>query len=150
MTADSVRDYPSDNNRQGGAAWSLTTVNNHARKLAYEVRASLRTFCGMRAQIAITCVIWRDEHEVGEDHRCCCHDGLGSVGIASAQSGPVAKNCQADISKLCADKTHDGSIHICLETNYDQASAACKSALDNSGGGRGKALGKGLGKGKAS
>ncbi len=67
---------------------------------------------------------------------------LGLTGIAHAQSGPVAKSCGSDIAKTCADKPHDGSVRICLETNYDQLTAACKKALDTTGGGRGKGLGK--------
>jgi hypothetical protein len=44
------------------------------------------------------------------------------------------------IAKLCADKAHDGEVRICLETNYDKVSAACKKALDTTGGGRGTRL----------
>lgn len=60
----------------------------------------------------------------------------------SAQSGPVATACKADIAKLCADKAHDGGIRICLETNYDALAAACKTALDTTGGGRGNGFGR--------
>jgi hypothetical protein len=56
---------------------------------------------------------------------------------ASAQSGPVATACKADIAKLCAGKPHDGEVRVCLETNYDALAAACKTALDTTGGGRG-------------
>lgn len=62
---------------------------------------------------------------------------------ASAQTGFVAKACNNDIAKLCAGKPHDGSVRICLEDNYERVSAACKKALDTSGGGRGKGFGKG-------
>lgn len=78
--------------------------------------------------------------------------GIGAV-LASgafAQSGPVATSCGDDIAKLCANKPHDGSTRICLEQAYTKVSAACKSALDSTGGGRGKALGRGQGKGKGS
>jgi len=61
--------------------------------------------------------------------------------VAYAQRGPVATACKQDISKMCAGKPHDGSVRICLETNYDKVSAACKKALDTTGGGRGKRLG---------
>lgn len=64
-----------------------------------------------------------------------------SVAVASAQTGPVATGCKDDIAKLCAGKAHDGEVRICLETNYDKVSAACKKALDTTGGGRGKGLG---------
>ena len=66
-----------------------------------------------------------------------------SIFAASAQTGPVATACKSDISKLCAGKPHDGSVRICLETNYEAVSAACKKALDTTGGGRGRGLGKG-------
>lgn len=62
---------------------------------------------------------------------------------AIAQSGPVATACKDDIAKVCAGKPHDGEVRVCLETNYDKVSAACKSALDTTGGGRGKGLGMG-------
>jgi hypothetical protein len=64
----------------------------------------------------------------------------------AAQSGPVARACQNDIAKMCAGRPHDGSVRICLEQNYESVSAACKKALDTTGGGRGKGLGKGKGK----
>lgn len=72
---------------------------------------------------------------------------LGMTGVAQAQSGSVGKSCGADIAKLCADKPHDGSVRICLETSYEQLTAACKKALDTTGGGRGKGLGRGKGMG---
>jgi hypothetical protein len=62
------------------------------------------------------------------------------------QSGPVATSCANDIAKLCAGKPHDGSVRICLEQDYEKVSSACKTALDTTGGGRGKALTKGKGK----
>jgi hypothetical protein len=62
---------------------------------------------------------------------------------ALAQSGPVATSCKADIANLCAGRPHDGSVRICLEQNYDKVSAACKTALDTTGGGRGKGLMRG-------
>lgn len=65
---------------------------------------------------------------------------------ALAQGGPVATDCANDIAKLCSGKPHDGSVRICLETNYAKVSAACKNALDSTGGGRGKQLGRGKGK----
>jgi hypothetical protein len=62
---------------------------------------------------------------------------------ATAQSGPVATACKDDIAKICAGKPHDGEVRVCLESNYEKVSAACKTALDTTGGGRGKGLGKG-------
>lgn len=67
----------------------------------------------------------------------------GSIAVASAQTGPVATACKDDIAKLCAGKAHDGEVRICLETNYDKVSVACKTALDTTGGGRGRVLGQG-------
>lgn len=61
-----------------------------------------------------------------------------SIGIASAQTGPVATACKDDIAKFCAGKAHDGKVRSCLENNYDKVAAACKTALDTTGGGRGK------------
>ena len=66
-----------------------------------------------------------------------------SVSIASAQTGPVSASCKEDIAKLCTGKAHDGEVRICLETNYDKVAAACKAALDSTGGGRGRGLGMG-------
>lgn len=66
-----------------------------------------------------------------------------SIAGASAQTGPVATACKDDIAKLCTGKAHDGEVRICLETNYDKVAAACKAALDTTGGGRGKGLGMG-------
>jgi hypothetical protein len=63
-----------------------------------------------------------------------------SIAGASAQTGPVGTACKSDIAKLCAGKAHDGDVRICLESNYDKVSAACKKALDTTGGGRGTRL----------
>ena len=71
---------------------------------------------------------------------------VASALSVAAQTGPVAKACQNDIAKMCAGRPHDGSVRICLEQNYDTVSAACKRALDTTGGGRGKGLGKGKGR----
>jgi hypothetical protein len=68
---------------------------------------------------------------------------VASIAVAVAQTGPVATACKDDIAKLCAGKAHDGEVRICLETNYDKVSAACKTALDTTGGGRGRGLGRG-------
>ncbi|MGE0854324.1 MAG: hypothetical protein AB7O44_32770 [Hyphomicrobiaceae bacterium] len=54
---------------------------------------------------------------------------------ATAQQGPVATACKADIGKLCAGKPHDGSVRICLEQKYAKVSAACKTALDTTAAG---------------
>jgi hypothetical protein len=61
-----------------------------------------------------------------------------SAAPASAQSGPVGRACKTEIGSLCVGLPHDGSVRICLETNYDRVSPACKRALDTTGGGRGR------------
>lgn len=58
------------------------------------------------------------------------------IAAASAQSGPVGTACKKDIAKLCAGKRHNDEVRTCLETNYAKVSAACKKALDTTGGGR--------------
>jgi hypothetical protein len=56
---------------------------------------------------------------------------------ALAQQGPVAAACADDIPKYCADKEHgQGEVRACLEVNKDKVSAACKTALETTGGGR--------------
>ena len=63
------------------------------------------------------------------------------VTAASAQSGPVGTACEGDIASLCAGKTHSGEVRACLQADYAKVSVACKTALDNTGGGRGPGLG---------
>jgi hypothetical protein len=54
-----------------------------------------------------------------------------------AQQGPVASACKDDIPKFCAGKEHgQGEVRACLEANKDKVSAACKTALETTGGGR--------------
>jgi hypothetical protein len=54
-----------------------------------------------------------------------------------AQKGPVATACKDEIPKLCAGKEHGhGEVRACLEANKDKVSAACKTALETTGGGR--------------
>jgi hypothetical protein len=63
----------------------------------------------------------------------------GLIGVAGAQSGPVATACKDDIPKYCAAKTHgppEHAVRVCLEANKDKVSAACKAALESTGGGR--------------
>jgi hypothetical protein len=66
---------------------------------------------------------------------------IGSITIseASAQTGPVADACKDDIAKYCAGKSHGGGeVRKCLEDNKDKVSAACKTALQTTGGGQGR------------
>jgi hypothetical protein len=60
-----------------------------------------------------------------------------TVGVASAQWGPVGRACRGDIAELCAGLPHRGETRICLERNYFRVSPVCKRALDTTGGGRG-------------
>jgi hypothetical protein len=63
--------------------------------------------------------------------------------IASAQGGPVATACKDDIPKLCAGKEHgQAEVRACLEANKDKVSAACKTALDTTGPGKGQGQAK--------
>ena len=61
-------------------------------------------------------------------------------------TGPVATACASDITKYCAGKSHaNREVRTCLETNKAKVTAACKTALDSTGGGQGKGAGKGKG-----
>jgi hypothetical protein len=69
----------------------------------------------------------------------------GAVLIASfpahaqrAGSGPVGQSCADDLAAYCAGVPH-GAMRArnCLEENRARLSAACRRALDNTGGGRG-------------
>ena len=68
-----------------------------------------------------------------------------ALGSALAQApgkgpgqGPVITQCKDDIAKFCAGKAHDGETRACLETKKAEVSAACKTALDTTGGGQGR------------
>jgi hypothetical protein len=55
----------------------------------------------------------------------------------------VATACKDDIPKLCAGKEHgQGDVRACLESNKDKVSAACKTALDTTGPGKGQGQAK--------
>lgn len=65
------------------------------------------------------------------------------VTTASAQQpgrgpgqGPVITQCQDDIAKFCAGKSHNGEVRTCLEAKKAEVTAACKTALDTTGGGQ--------------
>lgn len=61
------------------------------------------------------------------------------AGAAAAQTGPVASACKADIAKFCVGKGHGNrQTRTCLERHKDKVSASCKTALETTGGGRGK------------
>jgi hypothetical protein len=62
-------------------------------------------------------------------------------GLAHAQPGPgpVSRNCTKDLAKYCAGKSHQNrEARACLQANKRKLSAACKSALDTTGGGKGR------------
>lgn len=62
---------------------------------------------------------------------------------ALAQNRPVATACQDDIAKLCAGKSHvNREVRTCLEANKSKVSAACKTALDSTGPGKGMGGGR--------
>ncbi len=64
---------------------------------------------------------------------------MGGAANAQQGTGPVATACSDDIAKLCAGKSHENrETRTCLEANKAKVSAACKTALDTTGGGRGK------------
>lgn len=67
--------------------------------------------------------------------------GIACAGLAAAaiaQTGPVATACKADIAKYCAGKTHDGEVRSCLTAVKGKVSAACRTALETTGPGKGK------------
>uniref|UniRef100_Q07Q79 Uncharacterized protein n=1 Tax=Rhodopseudomonas palustris (strain BisA53) TaxID=316055 RepID=Q07Q79_RHOP5 len=52
--------------------------------------------------------------------------------------GPVGTVCARDIAAHCSGYSHGNrGVRMCLERRRSQLSGACKSALDNTGGGRG-------------
>ncbi|MDZ4841594.1 MAG: hypothetical protein SH859_05550 [Hyphomicrobium aestuarii] len=70
---------------------------------------------------------------------------LAAVGSSFAQQqgkeagrGPVVTQCRDDIAKYCAGKSHDGEVRACLEAKKAEVTAACKTALDTTGGGQGR------------
>jgi hypothetical protein len=62
-----------------------------------------------------------------------------SVTLAQgAGAGPVGTQCKADMAKFCKSAQHGNmEARACLEANRDKVSAACRRALDSTGGGRG-------------
>jgi hypothetical protein len=69
--------------------------------------------------------------------------GFLAMTAASAQNGPVATACKDDLVKYCPGKDHgQRDARTCLEDNKGKVSAACKSALENTGGGRGPGMGR--------
>lgn len=69
--------------------------------------------------------------------------GLLAVTAASAQDGPVATACKDELAKYCVGKSHENrAARSCLEDNKVKLSAACKTALETTGGGRGPGMGR--------
>ncbi|MBB4196669.1 hypothetical protein CCR94_21945 [Rhodoblastus sphagnicola] len=68
---------------------------------------------------------------------------------AQAQRGPVAAACASDIEQYCKGLPHvNRAVRICLEKNKDNVAAACRQALESTGGGRGCGPGGGCGRGR--
>lgn len=64
---------------------------------------------------------------------------LAGAAVAQQGTGPVASACADDIAKYCAGKSHENrEARTCLEANKSKVTAACKTALDTTGGGKGK------------
>ena len=71
---------------------------------------------------------------------------LASAPMAWAQRGPVAAACASDIEQYCKGMPHvNRAVRHCLEKNKDNVAAACRQALESTGGGRGCAAGGGCG-----
>ena len=69
---------------------------------------------------------------------------LVAVGLSFAQQpgkgtgqGPVITQREDDIAKFCAGKSNDGEVRGCLEVKRADVTAACKTALDATGSGKG-------------
>lgn len=70
---------------------------------------------------------------------------VGAVLVASLPAhaqrtggGPVGRSCADDLAAHCAGVPHGGmKARNCLEENRARLSAACRRALDTTGGGRG-------------
>lgn len=76
--------------------------------------------------------------------RICGLLALGMTAAPALAQGPVAAACAAEIAKHCAGLEHgQGAVRQCLEANKDQASDACRNALDTTGPGKG--MGGGMG-----
>lgn len=68
---------------------------------------------------------------------------LTTISNAAAQQGPVASACAVEMEKLCAGKSHvQREMRNCLEDNKDKVSAACKTALETTGPGKGAGANK--------
>lgn len=65
---------------------------------------------------------------------------IGGVALAQGTgTGPVGTQCKDDIAKFCAGKQHGGGeVRACLEANKTKVQAACKTALEATGPGRGQ------------
>ncbi len=68
---------------------------------------------------------------------------MTGVAVAQQGSGPVSTACASDMTKFCAGKSHENrEMRTCLEANKAKVSAACKTALDTTGPGKGQGKGK--------
>ena len=64
------------------------------------------------------------------------HTQVHAQGMGMGPGGLVASACASDIKKFCPDKGHDGGIRACLEAQKADVSAACRTALNSTGGGQ--------------
>lgn len=66
------------------------------------------------------------------------------ISTGAVAQGSVATACKDDMPKVCAGKEHvQGEMRSCLEANKDKVSAACKTALESTGPGKGMGTGQG-------
>jgi hypothetical protein len=65
--------------------------------------------------------------------------GASFAQMAGTGTGPVASACKTEIADKCTGKQHGNlAVRACLEANRASLSDACKTALDTTGGGRGR------------
>lgn len=63
---------------------------------------------------------------------------LAQVSGKGPSQGPVIARCKDDIARFCSGKRHDGEVRTCLEGRKAEVTAACKTALETTGGGKGR------------
>lgn len=74
---------------------------------------------------------------------------LAAPATASAQRGPVAAACAADIQTYCKGIPHvNRAVRNCLEANKDKVGESCRQMLNTTGPGRG-GCGQGQGCGRS-
>lgn len=66
---------------------------------------------------------------------------LFAAAPATAQTGPVAAPCKADIARYCASTSQDGVTRACLEAQKHRVSPVCRAALEANSPGQPRAKG---------